>query len=384
MPIDISAPSTVLFASRGLFIVPISDKEYVVQDVIGHSSMPFPRTSQELLAAEVLKNFGVRPLVPTLEASKMPSKSAFQWGQLEHWYVAHLDYALTRWLCGDKVDSFYQTSYWMPIAYLEVGYGEGDRQVLEIIDKTVRQSIKEGKLPLSDEHLETWLVIHQFNRACSELMSLLHRATDSFVDLLLFQRDCVPEAVPALAQFGANEVCHRGRDSHRASTAATMTVVSLCTSLDIQSKLLHYLDQIDRGSIKFRPARGRHFSDLEKLKPRRMPVALKDDLLAGANSASIKEMIQFRHDIVHSTSAIELEKIYVGFGTREVNEMPLHYCSQRWRDCVDGQPERYLGRDYFTGQRVDIECRIYSWIMEVLNLHLASAARIHEYLSSSP
>lgn len=375
---------SVLFATKGLFIVPISDTKYAVQDALGHSSLPHVYRDRADLERSLQANFGVRPLVSIEEQLDLSSLTSFRWGELEHWYVAHLDYALHEYILADNREQFYAETYGIPIAYSQVGHGDGSRKTLELVDKFVRRAISEGKLAFTVSTLETWLVLEQIKRIFSELMSLLHRAIDSFLDLLSTQRDCVRAAFTSLTQLNANEVIHRGRDSHRASTAATMAAISLCTSLDIQSKLIHYLDQIDGTNNRFKPAGGRHFSDLRKFKPRRLPIGVHESLLQSVDrNPAIAELIQFRHDVVHSTSAIELEKVYVGFGTPEVKDMPLHYSFQGWRDCTaSGQPERYLGRDYFVGGGQDIEYRVFTWIQDVISLHLDMGGRIHSYLKS--
>lgn len=375
---------SVLFATKSLFIVPISDSKYVVQDALGNSSLPHVYRDRADLERSLQANFRVRPLVPIEEQLDHSSLTTFRWGELEHWYVAHLDYALHEHILAGNQEQFHVEAYGIPIAYSQCGHGDGSRETLELVDKFIRGAISEGKLSFTASTLETWLVLEQTKRIFSELMSLLHRAIDSFLELLTTQRDCVRAAFTSLAQLNANEVIHRGRDSHRASTAATMAAISLCTSLDIQSKLIHYLDQVDKIKNRFKPAGGRHFSDLRKFKPRRLPTDIHENLLQSVDrNPAIAELIQFRHDVVHSTSAIELEKVYVGFATPEIKDMPLHYSFQGWRDCTtSGQPERYLGRDYFVGGGQDIEYRVFTWIQDVIGLHLEMGERIHSYLKS--
>lgn len=379
---DSDESMSVFYATKGLFLVPISNKRYVVQDALGYSSLPHAYHDRVDLERSLQANFGVRPLVRIEEQLPLSSFASFRWRQLEHWYVGHLDYALNRHLISGDKEQFYAEIHGLPLAYLEFGYGDGSRDMLEHVDKTFRKWIAEGKIPVNATTLELWLTLEHFKRIFGELMSLLHRAIVSFLDLLSLQRDCVREAFPSLAQLGSSEVVHHGRDSYRASTAATMAAISLCTSLDIQSKLIHYLDQVFAAGKKFKPAGGRHFSDLRRFKPRHLPGSIHEEFLvaADANSA-IAELIQFRHDVVHSTSALELEKVYVGFSTAEVNDMPLHYSFQGWRDCTDsGQPERYLGREFFIGRRLDIEHRVFTWIQDVISLHVDAGARMHAYL----
>lgn len=380
---DAKPPVPALLATKGLFILPISDTEYVVQDALGCSSLPHLYKNRDDLERSLEANFGIRPLISVEEQFEFSSLTSFSWKELEYWYVANLDYALNEYVLLGGAQQFYAEIYGIPIAYLELGYGDGSRNVLEHIDKIVRKLIAEGKAPFKAATLEKWLVLEQFKRIFKELMSLIHRAIEAFLDLLSLQRTCVREAVPSLPHLESNEVIHHGRDSYRASTAATMAAISLCTSLDIQSKLIHYLDQFDRSDVRFKPAGGRHFSDLRSFRPRRLPASVHGELLAAADADSgLAELIQFRHDVVHSTSAIELEKVYVGFGTPEVNSMPLHYSFQGWRDCaISGQPDRYLGRDFFIGKRRDMEHRVFTWIQLVIRLHLGAGARIHAFLS---
>jgi hypothetical protein len=76
--------------------------------------------------------------------------------------------------------------------------------------------------------------------------------------------------------------------------------------------------------------------------------------------------------------------VYVGFGTPEIKEMPLHYSFQSWRDCTEtGQPERYLGREFFTGKAQEIEHRILTWIEDIINLHIETGAHIHAFLKKA-
>jgi hypothetical protein len=267
---------------------------------------------------------------------------------------------------------------------LEFGYGDGSKDALEFVDKQVRAGIAQKAVPYDLGILETWLVISQFQRVCTEIASLLGRAIAGFLDLLKAQRACIFEAAPSIAQLACSEVIHHGSDSYAASTAASMSAISMCTSLDLLSKLIHYLDQIDPQAVKFRPAGGTHFSDLLKLKARRLPGEIARELMdARVQNADIAELIQFRHDVVHATSALELEKVYVGYATPEINGMPLHYSYQGWRDCLpNGQPQRYLGRDYFVETHTDIEHRVFTWLQQVISLQLKAAQRIHEFLLS--
>jgi hypothetical protein len=371
------------FTTKGLFVRRLNENRYTVHDVFGTSSLPFTTKNETELVDVLLANFKIRPLVDVQNLSEFPNYSEFSWNQLEYYYVAHLDYALHTYLMTEPQSSKYQAEkYFLPVAYLELGHGDGARRTLELIDRTVRDAIAKGTAPFSAETLETWLVINQFGRICSEIMSLISRAIASFIDLLKAQRSCIINSVPSISQLRTNEVIHHGRDSYAAATAASMSAISMCTSLDLLSKLIHYLDQLDPKALKFKAAGGCHFSDLTKLNAGRVPKEIGNELMLERRSnADIAELIQFRHDVVHSTSALELEKVYVGIATAEINDMPLYYSFQGWRDCLpNGQPERYLGRDFFIEKHQDIEQRLFTWLQSVISLQLRAGKRIHEYL----
>jgi len=377
------ASENSLLTTKGMFVRRLDENRYTVHDVFGTSSLPFTAEDETKLISVLSADFKIRPLVDVQNLSEFPHYSEFSWNQLEYYYVAHLDYALHNYfMTAPQLSKYQEEKYFLPIAYLDLGHGEGARQTLELIDKTVRDAVAKGNSPFSAETLETWLVINQFGRICNEIMSLISRAIALFIDLLKAQRSCIINAVPSISQLRTNEVIHRGRDSYAAATAASMSAISMCTSLDLLSKLIHYLDQLDPKALKFKAAGGCHFSDLTKLKARRVPREIGDELMLERQSNSdIAELIQFRHDVVHSTSALELEKIYVGIATAEINDMPLYYSFQGWRDCLpNGQPERYLGRDFFIDNHQDIEQRLFTWLRFVISLQLRAGKQIHEFL----
>jgi len=76
-----------------------------------------------------------------------------------------------------------------------------------------------------------------------------------------------------------------------------------------------------------------------------------------------------------------LEKVYVGTETDEINKMPLFYSAQYARDCLEsGQPVRFLGRDYFTEGKADIEIKSLSWIRSICSYHKEVGEKIRSYL----
>ena len=386
MPTKIPNSSPHLFTTKGMFLRKLEERRYIIHDVFGTCSLPFAAENEVELAKKLLDDFRLRLLVDVQISGQLPYYKDFNWDQLEYYYVAHLSYSLHRYLIPEEcLPSFYDEKLALPVAYVDLGHGEGSRKTLEIIDKRVREAVTKGIAPFSQTTLDTWLIINQFERICGEILSLISRAIASFVDLLKAQRTCIFHAVSSISQLHANEVIHQGPNSYAAATAASMSAISMCTSLDLLSKLIHYLDQLEPDTLKFKPAGGRHFADLIKFKARRVPKEIGDELMFAMHSNSdIAELIQFRHDVVHSTSAIELEKVYVGVGTMEINDAPLHYSYQGWRDCLpNGQPERYLGRDFFVEKHQDIEHRIFTWLHSVISLQLNAAKGIHQFLKQN-
>jgi len=134
---------------------------------------------------------------------------------------------------------------------------------------------------------------------------------------------------------------------------------------------------------KFKSAQGKHFSDLNSIKEN---VLKKHEINTIKNIwdglPSIKSLIQFRHDLIHNTSALELEKLYVGRATEEIHSLPMHYSFQPWRDCdVSGQPIRYLGREYFVSSGIDFEKQLCDWLLDVIKGHLKIGENIFNIIS---
>lgn len=213
-------------------------------------------------------------------------------------------------------------------------------------------------------------------------MALLNRSIRSLLDFLIVQRATIAEENWAREHMDVSEIVHSGPKSYQAASLATICVISLCTSLDIMSKLIHFVNASSRPTEKFKSTQGKHFSDLYKTKANTLPqdffkaITNKWEDLPGASS-----LIQFRHDLVHSTAALELEKIYVGCQTGEINELPLHYAFVPWRDCnANGQPIRYLGREYFTSGGVDMESQLLCWTKSVISLHLYTGEQLLDFL----
>lgn len=328
----------------------------------------------------------VRVLCHEADLAALSSLPKFKWLELEKYYVARLTDNFRYWQVGSKVvPTFDRLSYVLPSIYFDYGFGEGSRDDLERIDKLINAQAEAGKVPFTKQYVAIKLAHMQLMRICSDLMSLVHRSIRAFGDLLSVQREVINQEWWAAVQMGAPEIMHTGPKSYKAATYVTTCVISLCSSLDISSKLVHFLNGCHRPIERFRSAQGKHYSDLAKLKPSSLPVELLEKIVGfGENEKEFLALTQLRHDLVHSTAAIEMEKIYVGYNTGEVNELPLHYSYMPWRDCLEsGQPQRYLGREYFTSSGVDIEWQLLLWIHSVIKYHLCVGAELYEFFKSN-
>lgn len=369
--------------TKGLFARALGEGRYVLEDVFGVCTMPFFAVDIAEVSKIVNSIARVSIICSEDDLNSMASPKFVNWFQLEKYYVAGISDHYRYWQVGRNLVATYDKfSAMLPIAYFESGFGSGSKDSLEYIDKKISTTAKNLLTPYTQNCIAIRLSHTQIQRMCSDLMSLLHRSTRSLLDFLTTQRKTIAEESWSREHMKVREIVHSGPKSYHAASLATMCVISLCTSLDILSKLIHCLNNSPRPTEKFRSNQGKHFSDLFKLKGNTLPQVLIDGILEkwkclpGALS-----LIQFRHDLVHSTAALELEKIYVGCQTGEINDLPLHYCFVPWRDCnTQGQPMRYLGREYFTSEGTDLESQLLCWTKSVVSLHLYAGEQMLNFL----
>lgn len=369
--------------TKGQFLRNIGNDRFILEDVFGTCTLPF-RIEHFEVASETVQNIArVRLLCHEADLVDLSNLPTFKWFELEKYYVASLTDNFRYWQVGSKiVPTFDMLSYVLPSIYFDYGFGEGARADLEKIDKIINAQAGAGETPFTKQYVAIKLAHIQLGRVCSDLMSLVHRAIRAFGDLLSVQRDVIGQEWWSAVQMGAPEIMHTGPKSYNAATCVTTCVISLCSSLDISSKLVHFLNGCHRPLDKFRNAQGKHYSDLQKLKPSSLPPQLLAKIVGfGESEKEFPALVQLRHDLVHSTAALEMEKIYLGCSTDEVNGLPLHYSFMPWRDCLgSGQPERYLGREYFTSAGVDIEWQLFLWINSVIKYHLSVGMELYEFL----
>src|SRR5690606_11661922 len=120
--------------------------------------------------------------------------------------------------------------------------GSGSKDVLEFIDKHISTAAINATVPFTPSCIAIRLSHIQIERMCSDLMALLNRSIRSLLDFLIVQRATIAEENWAREHMDVSEIVHSGPKSYQAASLATICVISLCTSLDIMSKLIHFVN----------------------------------------------------------------------------------------------------------------------------------------------
>lgn len=372
------------FASKGLFIREVSNNTYVIEDIFGNSSLSFNATEENLdIVTKTLAN--IQKLTTVAIAAEFPDYSDFRWDELENHYLININHALLGCLLSPGEQEYHhQIVSLLPIGYLECGYGNGSKHILELIYQNSLKRYKEDNSPIQENDLNIYLVDNQVQRICDDIISLMKRSIIAYVELLNSHRNCIVKSHTVINQLGSNEIIHRGSDTYNSASAVTSLVIFICSSLDLSAKLIQFINSVDPSNIVYKGVRDRQYHEIKRMKPNLISAQVLDNIVQLQNTNSqIPELIQFRNDLIHSTSAIELEKIYVGFETDEIAKLPLYYSAQYARDTLDsGQPVRFLGRDYFVEEKIDIEVKALEWIHSVLDYHIKVGDYLNLYLKS--
>lgn len=365
----------LFLGTKGLNIKEVSKDKYVIEDVFGICSSPYIAQNPVDLITSSYKIARTIPLISRDSSIFFETElDSNYWFELEKYYIDRLCDCYRVWQCGQsnyiKYDSLTNC---IPIGYVDSGYGAGSREVLERIHQATLESIKNGKSGFTEKFLSLRLMHLQFIRICDDLLSILQRAIYAFKELLFYQRQAIKTHSGAIYHLETNEIIHTGPISYNIASSATLAVISLCTSLDLSSQMIHFVNASKTPIDKFSPSQGKHFSELKNIRGNVLfahELNTINDIWNGFTS--IESLIQFRHSLIHRTSALELEKLYVGRATKEICNLPMHYSFQPWRDCeANGQPLRYLGREYFVSNGVDFERQLCKWLINVIQGHLA-------------
>jgi hypothetical protein len=363
--------------TRAIDIHEIEAGSFTVVDAFGTSTLPFTASSHDELLSQAHSTANVVPLTHAdgslLLSESHPLDSQNVPWMIEEPFVARVPDSYRIWLCGSgNVASFDAARSFLPIAYSEAGWGHGSKKTFESIHESLLSGSWPGSRAVTKEMLFAYMHHVQLQRICDDLVALLSRAIASFQRVLGGLRRAVRAGTEALEQLGVSEVVHTGPLSYQIAADATLAVVSATSSLDIATKLVALINETRLPPTRFRGASGRQYHELGGLKTITLPSSVLSAIHSAYSSRrGIPEMIQFRHDLIHSTTAIELERtLYVGRETDVVNALPLYYAELPWRDVgPNGQPDRFLGRDYFTSQRRDFDAALHSWLADVIQAH---------------
>ncbi|WP_440463716.1 hypothetical protein [Psychrobacter sp. ASPA161_6] len=380
------------FASKGLFIREVSNNTYVIEDVLGNSSSHFTSSEEDLdSTTSSLANIKRLIKASTFTDFESPDFSDFGWNKLERYYITQIDNSLLDSLLNsEEKNRYHRISVTFPIGYIDTSYTDASKETLEFMHNNFLKQCNTENSIVVEEDLNIFLVINQVSRICNDIMSLMQRSITYYVGLLDSQRNCIIKSHKLIHQFGeidefsTAEIIYRGSDSYSIASAVTSLVISLCSSLDLSAKLIHFINNINSSKIEYKKVWDKQYHEVKKLKPNFISGQVLDNIVQLQNTSNqIPELTQFRNDLIHSSSAIELERIYVGFETEEIKKLPLYYSAQYARDTVDsGQPVRFLGRNYFTKEKVDIEIKALEWIQSVLDYHVKVGDHTNSYLKS--
>lgn len=164
------------------------------------------------------------------------------------------------WQVGaNRVDTFDAPYMLLPNAYHDLGFGSGSRAEFEKIDRMTNEAAESGKAPFTKQFIAVRLAHLQLGRIFSDIMSLIHRSIRAFLDVLALQRLIIRDEAWSLQRLNTSEIIHSGRKSYRFATNVTFCVISLCTSLGLSSKLIHFLNGCPSPIVRFKAPQGKHF-----------------------------------------------------------------------------------------------------------------------------
>ena len=150
------------FASKGLFIKKIDSSRYVIEDVFGNKTSPFISKEEELdQITQSIAN--IKKLVKVSIASEFPDYSDFKWNKLEYYYIAHIHYALLGCLLNNDEKEFYHKIIGLfPIAYLDCGYGDGSKPILEKIHQDFLRKCNNKNSIIQEHDINIYLITQYY------------------------------------------------------------------------------------------------------------------------------------------------------------------------------------------------------------------------------
>jgi hypothetical protein len=365
----------------GIDIKEISSDLYTLKDSFSNCSIPFESKTFCELQKEVLSLCNAEILG---EKSSLLDTylTMFKWYELEEIYAVEISNKFRIWQYEGDFHDYDRQSLFMPIIYTDYGYGLGSKLELQKFHEFI---LGVDELPFNKEILMLKLAHLTVDRICSDILSLLHRSIDALLKILLLLRQCVSFSAFRLHNelFDPKEISYTGKISQEISSAATIAIISLCTSLDLSAKLMNFINKCEKPVNRLIPIPGKTFSDRNNMKAKAIDSEVIENFnVIWNNSKSASFILQARHDLIHNTTALELERIFIGFGTEQINEFPLYYAYLPSRDCNEnGQPVRYLGRSFFIDQNHSFEKILMDWILDIIDGHVAIGENLLNFIS---
>lgn len=371
-----------LICSKAIDVRETERGVWVLADVFGVAAGEVRARTPAALAAELFALANVQPLADAEGRLFHPARHerdgpSLPWA-LEEPLVARIPDSYRIWLCGrGDHRKFDFLRGFLPLAYLEDGFGKGSRDGFEQIHQMMVGAAREAGNAITQEMLMAFLHHVHLRRLCDDLLALVDRSVTAFHRVLKGVRVAVRSQAADLRHLGVSEIEHGGPLSIDIATHVTIAVISIVSSLDVMTKLVKFVNETSHPTTKFRPPGTTYYADLAGLRARTLaPDVLQKIQIAWSSATGVSELVQFRHDLIHSTTALEIERcIYIGCATSQVKELPLHYAQLPARDVApNGQPLRFLGREYFTAQDRSFDEVLFGWIASAIGA-LATTVR---------
>lgn len=379
--------------SKALDVREIEPGRFVIVDALGARSEVFNVEGHEQMLVECRQRANVVPLTHVdgsllLGAGHKLDGRTIPWS-LEEPYVSRIPDSYRIWLAGRGDHQVFDAKRsFLPLAYAEAGFGAGACEVFEEIH-TEMMKHQEGQpeaIAIPREMLMAFLHHVQLRRLCDDQLALVDRAVKSFQRVLFLMREAVRRNAHAIPQLGVPEIEHTSPLAAEIATYVTVAVTSIVSSMDLMTRFVAFVNDTDLPPTKFRPTGTTYYADLSTMRAKTLPLDVLDRTRqAWSSRPSLPELVQFRHDLIHSTTALEIErKVFIGIGTQQVNSLPLHYTQIPARDCgPNGQPLRYLGREYFTAQGRNMDEVLQMWLVDAVEAHAATAREIRTFIDTA-
>jgi hypothetical protein len=289
--------------------------------------------------------------------------------RIEELYVARIPDYYRILLCGKGDRNLFDAKKLMlPIAYQEVGFGgSGGKEILEFSHQFALELAKDRGF-ITRQIIAAFLTHIELKRLCDAVYAHFRRACFEFRRLVTGMRSVVQAESALLNRMEWNELTHKSEATFQLATCVTNGVISLATTLEVLAKLVQFVNATEFNVPKYQIPHFNGGMDLTGIRPALMSecdLSLFRSLWIAEHV--MNEIALFRHDVVHNTFPMELERnFYIGKGTPFVNELPLLYCYMPWRDSMaDGKPVRCMGRSFFTGSERDMDATFGEWIAAV-------------------